>query len=257
MGLATTARPGQPAALGRSRRCSSRNSSRWGGVMEGFRSGGNKDSLWARVPASVHDQLRRSAERDFLGTMPVDAQIEHALGFVWTVEAESVRPPGSVVDLGTGGGLPGLVLIACWPETAFLLIDSNRRRTEFLAEEIERSGETGRVSVLRARAEEAGRADQFRERADVIVARSFGAPATTAECASPLLAVGGRVVVSEPPAEGPGERWVADGLAQLGLERAGRYRFLNRFGYQVLGKSKACDERYPRRVGVPAKRPLF
>jgi 16S rRNA (guanine527-N7)-methyltransferase len=189
--------------------------------------------------------------------MPVDDQIEHALGFVWTIEAESDGSLGSVVDLGTGGGLPGLVLIACWPESRFLLIDSSQRRTEFLAEEIDRSGETDRVSVVRARAEEAGRADEFRERTDVVVARSFGAPGTTAECASPLVAVGGQAVVSEPPAAGSGDRWPDHGLAQLGLERAGRYRFLDRFGYQVLDKVEACDERYPRRVGVPAKRPLF
>jgi 16S rRNA (guanine527-N7)-methyltransferase len=220
-------------------------------------SGGQRDELRARVPASVEAQLRRSSDLDFLGTMPIEDQIDHALGFVWTIEMGSARPPGSVVDLGTGGGLPGLVLIACWPESSFVLIDSSQRRTDFLAEEIERAGETGRVSVVRARAEEAGRADELRERADVVVARSFGAPGTTAECASPLLAVGGRAVVSEPPTEESGERWEIEGLAQLGLERSGRYRYLDRFGYQVLDKVEACDDRYPRRVGVPAKRPLF
>jgi len=220
-------------------------------------SGGQREELRARVPASVEAQLRRSSDLDFLGTMPIEDQIEHALGFVWTIEMGSARPPGSVVDLGTGGGLPGLVLIACWPDSSFVLIDSNQRRTDFLAEEIERAGETGRVSVVRARAEEAGRADELRERADVVVARSFGAPGTTAECASPLLVVGGRAVVSEPPTEESGERWEIEGLAQLGLERSGRYRYLDRFGYQVLDKVEACDDRYPRRVGVPAKRPLF
>jgi 16S rRNA (guanine527-N7)-methyltransferase len=213
--------------------------------------------LRARVPASVEAQLRRSADLDFLGTMPLEDQIDHALGFAWTIEMESGRPPGSVVDLGTGGGLPGLVLIACWPDTSFVLIDSNQRRTDFLAKEIERAGETGRVSVVRARAEEAGRADELRERSDVVVARSFGAPATTAECASPLLAVSGRAIVSEPPTEAAGERWGIEGLALLGLEPSGRHRYLDRFGYQVLNKVEACDDRYPRRVGVPAKRPLF
>jgi 16S rRNA (guanine527-N7)-methyltransferase len=220
-------------------------------------SGGQRDELRARVPASVEAQLRRSSDLDFLGTMPIEDQIDHALGFVWTIEMGSARPPGSVVDLGTGGGLPGLVLIACWPDSSFVLIDSNQRRTEFLAEEIERAGETGRVSVVRARAEEAGRADELRERADIVVARSFGAPGATAECASPLLAVGGRAVVSEPPTAESGERWEIEGLAQLGLERSGRHRYLDRFGYQVLDKVEACDDRYPRRVGVPAKRPLF
>jgi 16S rRNA (guanine527-N7)-methyltransferase len=189
--------------------------------------------------------------------MPLDDQIDHSLGFVATVEQVSGGSPALVVDLGTGGGLPGLVLIACWPDTSFVLIDANQRRTDFLAEEIERSGQAGRVSVVRARAEEVGRADQLRERADLVVARSFGAPGTTAECASPLLAVGGRAVVSEPPGDEDAGRWVPEGLAQLGLEAAERHRYRDRFSFQVLAKVESCNERYPRRVGVPAKRPLF
>ena len=225
--------------------------------MEGTRSGSQAGELRLRVPPSVKAQLQRSADLDFLGTMPIDDQIDHALGFVWTVEEESGDSPRSVVDLGTGGGLPGLVLIACWPDASFVLMDANQRRTDFLAEEIVQSGEGDRVSVVRARAEEAGRAHELREHADLIVARSFGAPATTAECASPLLAVGGRAVVSEPPGEEGAQRWDPEGLARLGLERCGRHRYLDRFGYQVLLKVEPCQDRYPRRVGVPAKRPLF
>ena len=225
--------------------------------MAEARSGDQVDDLRHRVPALVKAQLQRSAELDFLGAMPIDDQIDHALGFVWAVEEESGDTPMSVVDLGTGGGLPGLVLIACWPEASFVLMDANQRRTDFLAEEIEQSGHGDRVSVVRARAEEAGRADELREQADLLVARSFGAPATTAECSSPLLAVGGRAVVSEPPGEEAAQRWDPEGLAQLGLERGGRHRYLDRFGYQVLLKVEPCDDRYPRRVGVPAKRPLF
>jgi 16S rRNA (guanine527-N7)-methyltransferase len=225
--------------------------------MAEARSGGQAGELRLRVPASVKAQLQRSAELDFLGTMPIEDQIDHALGFVWTVEDELGMPPSSVVDLGTGGGLPGLVLIGCWPEASFVLMDANQRRTDFLTEEIEQSGQGDRASVIRARAEEAGRADELREGADLVVARSFGSPATTAECASPLVAVGGRVVVSEPPAEDTANRWDPEGLAQLGLEGSGRHRYLDRFGYQVLLKVEVCGDRYPRRVGVPAKRPLF
>ena len=225
--------------------------------MAESRRDGSSDELRHRVPAHVKAQLRRSSELNFLGSMPLDDQIDHALGFVWAIEQELSGPPESVVDLGTGGGLPGLVLIGCWPDASFALIDSNQRRTDFLAQEIERSNDSDRVSVVRARAEDAGRVDDLRERSDVLVARSFGSPGTTAECASPLLAVGGRVIVSEPPGQQDGERWNRVGLALLGLERSERYRYLGRFGYQVLRKVDACEDRYPRRVGIPAKRPLF
>ena len=219
--------------------------------------GGQTEDLRLRVTSAARDQLQRSSELDFLGTMPIEDQIDHALGFASTFEQGFGSSPASVVDLGTGGGLPGLVLIACWPDASFVLIDANQRRTDFLVEEIERSGQGERISVVRARAEEAGRADDLRERADLVVARSFGAPGTTAECASPLLAVGGRAVISEPPGGQDPGRWVPEGLAQLGLEASSRHRYLDRFGYQVLVKVEACDERYPRRVGIPAKRPLF
>ena len=61
----------------------------------------------------------------------------------------------------------------------------------------------------------------MRESFDVVVARSFGRPAMTAECAAPFLLRGGHLVVSEPPGAVEG-RWSAEGLAGLGLELAGQ-----------------------------------
>lgn len=215
------------------------------------------DEIRNRISGSVEAQLLRSAELGFLGPMPVDDQIDHAFGFVAAIESELGSSPRSVVDLGTGGGLPGLVLIACWPDTSFLLLDANERRTEFLEREIERFGQRDQVSVVRNRAEAAGHDHQYREQAEVVVARSFGSPGATVECGSPLVAVGGRMVVSEPPDGTNPVRWSAEGIAQLGLEGSQRYRYHGRFSYQALKKIQSCDERFPRRIGVPAKRPLF
>ena len=92
---------------------------------------------------------------------------------------------------------------------------------------------------------------------EVVVARSFGAPAVTAECSAPFLATGGIIVVSEPPDTNQGERWPVEGLGELGLRPAGSFRFRDRFSYQILEKIAETPERYPRRVGIPAKRPLF
>src|ERR1019366_9022502 len=94
-------------------------------------------TLLTRVGAEVHALLERSAVLGFLGGMPVDQQIAHALGFVWTVETELGRAPRSVLDLGTGGGIPGLVLAACWPDSRVVLFDANQRRTEFLDHEVD------------------------------------------------------------------------------------------------------------------------
>jgi 16S rRNA (guanine527-N7)-methyltransferase len=154
------------------------------------------------------------------------------------------------MDLGAGGGLPGLVLALGWPASHWVYLDASERRTAFLTEAVDEVGLADRVQVLRGRAEDLGRDPALRGGFDLVTARGFGAPAVTAECAAPFLAVGGRLLVSEPP--GDDERWIPAGLALLGLLRGPRLH-----GCQVLDQTEPCPDRYPRRVGIPAKRPLF
>jgi 16S rRNA (guanine527-N7)-methyltransferase len=209
--------------------------------------------------------------------MDLGEQIDHALGFAHAFEqaraaqAPSGTEPGvrSVpdrwLDLGTGGGLPGLVLAEHWPNSAAVLLDSAERRTAFLSEAVHDLDWEGRVRVVRARAEDAGRDPELRAWADAVWARSFGSPPVTAECAAPFLRPGGLLVVSEPPiadSESPPQvtgltaaRWPREGLAGLGQEPLVTVR--GRYGYQVIVQSEPCPERFPRRSGVASKRPLY
>jgi 16S rRNA (guanine527-N7)-methyltransferase len=107
---------------------------------------------------------------------------------------------------------------------------------------------------VHARAEEAGHRPVLRGSMDLVVARSFGPPAVTAECASPFLRVGGWLVVSEPPSA-PQDRWPDGGLAELGLRNGGAVHSDRSF--KTLVQDRPCPDRYARRNGVPAKRPLF
>lgn len=221
-------------------------------------------SLRSRVEAWVGETLSRSAELGFLGGMPVGDQVDHALGFVSVAESFLGRSPSAVVDLGSGGGIPGVVLSSCWPQGRIVLLDSSERRTDFLLAEAtiwDRGGSAevglGAVEVVRSRAEDFGRMPQMRGEFDLVTARSFGPPAVTAECGAPLLVLGGLLIVSEPPEPTEGVRWPSDGPVLLGLEAVARVRVDDRFGYQVLLKAQPTPERYPRRVGIPTKRPLF
>jgi 16S rRNA (guanine527-N7)-methyltransferase len=112
---------------------------------------------------------------------------------------------------------------------------------------------SGRVQVERARAELAGRNLSLRGRFDLVVARSFGPPAVTAECAAPFLRPGGQLVVTEPP-DGPTDRWPAPGLDLVGLLLTDRGVDP---GWVAFSQTRPCPPRYPRPVGQPAKRPLW
>ncbi|MEA2686132.1 MAG: rRNA (guanine527-N7)-methyltransferase [Actinomycetota bacterium] len=134
-------------------------------------------------------------------------------------------------------------------------MDAGERRVAFLAEAAAALGVEDRVGVVCGRAEELARVVGLRGGFDLVVARGFGPPAVTAECGSGFLAVGGRLVVSEPPGGRP-DRWPAAGLAPLGLEPAATVEVGGAW-YQVLVQTSPCPDRYPRRTGIPAKRPLF
>jgi 16S rRNA (guanine527-N7)-methyltransferase len=150
--------------------------------------------------------------------------------------------------------LPGLVLAVHWAASHWTLLDAGQRRTAFLRTAIDGLGLAGRVEVLTARAETVGREAAQRGAYDLVVARSFGSPAATAECAAPLLQVGGLLVVSEPPEPAP-DRWPVGALAELGLAPSGVVAGPPRL--QILEQQTACPGRYPRRTGVPGKRPLW
>jgi 16S rRNA (guanine527-N7)-methyltransferase len=161
------------------------------------------------------------------------------------------------MDLGAGGGVPGLVLAALWPETAFVFLDANRRRAAFLESAVERLGWVDRVAVRRERAEIAGREQGLRAGFDLVVARGFGPPPATAECAAPFLRLGGVLLVAEPPPDGspPEERWPPEGCRLVGLDPVLRVSYP--VSAQLLRQASLCPERYPRRDGMPAKRHLF
>lgn len=196
---------------------------------------------------TVVEVLEQARAFGFLGPGPVEPHVQHALGFAQAFP----DPPARFVDLGSGGGVPGLVLAEQWPTSEAVFLDSMERRTAFLAEAVQALGWDGRVQVVRARAEEYGREE--RASFDGAVARGFAPPPVTAECAAPLLAVGGLLVVSEPPEVG--SRWPGGSVALLGMEVVGVVEAGAR--YQVLRQAAACPDAYPRRVGVPSKRPLW
>ena len=195
--------------------------------------------------------LTRSHALGFLGPGDPMFHVEHALGF-----GDELHEARRVVDLGSGGGVPGLVLAAT-DEREYLLVDAMQKRCAFLESAVRELGIEDRVSVVWGRAEDIGRDAHRRRSMDAVVSRSFGRPAVADECSSPLLLLGGLLIVSEPPDSSQSDvRWQADGLARLGMVDDGP-RSHRGSSYRVLRQERDCPAEYPRRAGVPAKRPLF
>jgi len=164
---------------------------------------------------------------------------------------DTVQPVA--LDLGSGVGLPGFPLALAWPGSRWFLLDGSIRRAEFLSESVTALGLAERVTVVAERAESAGRGE-LRSTVDAVFARSFAGPAVTAECASPFLRQHGLLVVAEPPGGRP-DRWDVPGLGGLGMQLGPR--LVEPTAVQLIVQVTLCPERFPRRVGVPSKRPLF
>ena len=202
------------------------------------------------------DALQQAFEFGLLGPGSVEAHIHHAICYADVASQVGALVDGRVADLGSGGGLPGLVLAEAWVNATFVLIDAAERRCAFLQASVEEMGIEDRVTVRRGRAEELGHAGDLRGTFDLVVARSFGPPPVLAECAAPLLKVGGWMIVSEPPSQEATElRWPSDGLELLGFRSPVAVQSDRHF--VALEKVAETNDRYPRRVGIPAKRPLF
>lgn len=136
--------------------------------------------------------------------------------------------------------------------STWLLVDSLARRAQWLRKAVRDLGWTDRIDVAGLRAEAA--AGEHRYWAQVVTARSFAPPAVTAECAAGFLEVGGHLLVADPPGGEP-ERWDQAGLRELGL--APPTIVAGPPAVAVMVQEAACPERYPRRAGMPSKRPLF
>jgi 16S rRNA (guanine527-N7)-methyltransferase len=165
-------------------------------------------------------------------------------------------------DLGSGGGLPGIPLALALPDVRLTLIEAVGKKCAFLKDVVTELGLTERVEVACARSEElAAIGRPGRESYAVVLAKAVGPLAVVTELAAPLLRVGGLLVVSKTAAAA--EREAAAGEAAGAACGLARRRLVALTSSPLPGsvgvvfeKLAATPERFPRRPGVAAKRPL-
>jgi len=153
--------------------------------------------------------------RGAIGEASIERAIEHALHYVRRIPADVAR----VADLGSGGGLPGLVVAVYRPELEVTLVERRHTRADLLRRAISSLGVERQVAVLAD--DVAVLIRRSPGSFDAVTARSFAAPEITARCAAALLRPGGVLIVSEPPEDEP-TRWPAVLLAEVGLVDDGR-----------------------------------
>jgi 16S rRNA (guanine527-N7)-methyltransferase len=154
--------------------------------------------------------LATNRAHGIVGERSLDDAVAHADQFV----AALPEAASAVADLGSGGGLPALVIAFRRPELRLTLIERRSNRADQLMRSIRALGFSSRVEVLAEDVRHS--AARYPHAFDAVTARSFATPAITARWASELLRPAGVLIVSEPPAKSA-ERWPADLLASTSL----------------------------------------
>ena len=193
---------------------------------------------------TLESVLDRARARGFLGPGPIRAHIDHARYFLDEINADAHL----VLDLGSGGGIPGLPVAVGAPRLRLVLLDSSEKRCAFLREAVVELGLTDRVRVMAGRAEEVAHRPEVRGSVDVVVSRSFAAPHHTVECAMGLVRLGGRIIISEPPG---GRDWPQDQLKRIGLSQLEANHRLACFRLD-----RPVDHSIPRRFKLQDREPL-
>lgn len=164
--------------------------------------------------------LERAQAEGALGAWPIPDVVAHAREFVLALPQEAT----TVLDLGSGAGIPGLVIALDRPMAHLTLVDRRAKRVDALRRAVTALGWTARVRAVEADADSLASQPEWDGSQDAVVARGFGPPEVTLAVAARLARVGGWVIISEPPADQP-SRWDPALLRQVGVgdpERHGR-----------------------------------
>ena len=171
-----------------------------------------------------------------------------------------VKSCGTLCDVGSGAGFPGVPLKMAFPGIKLTVVDSSAKRTGFLERLISILG-LADVEVINGRAEEVGQRSEFRENFDVVVSRAVAETRVLLEYTLPLCRVDGLVIMQKKGDVQEEIERASGALRELGGERLKMVEVPEEIldgqrKLAVVKKTSTTPPRYPRRTGIPAKRPL-
>ena len=193
-------------------------------------------------------------------TEPGEIAIKHFLDSLTCLMAMGVQPAGAAIDIGTGAGFPGLPLKVVCPQLDLTLIDASAKKVDFCRHVVDQL-HLDRVNGVHGRAEEIAHLPEHRQRYDWALARAVAPLPVLVEYMLPFLRVDGKGVVQKGDTA-PAEVHAAEAALRILGGRVGRLITVELPGVAetrhlvVVEKVAATPSAYPRRPGIPSKRPL-
>ena len=185
---------------------------------------------------------------------------KHYVDSLLCASSAEFRNANSVIDVGTGGGFPGIPLAIAFPEKEFVLIDSLNKRIRIINELCENYG-IDNVTALHGRAEELGRNSNFRESFDICVSRAVANMSTLSEYCLPFVKIGGTFIAYKGPECSEELNNASNAIRMLGGEvmrienpQFDELQFEHTLIY--INKAESTRSKYPRKAGTPSKEPI-
>lgn len=189
-----------------------------------------------------------------------EVDIKHFIDSIVPIKTNLFNGKLKVIDIGTGGGFPGVPLKIINEDLDILLLDSTNKKIRFLDEVIEKL-ELKNIEAYHGRAEELGRNEQFREKYDIAISRAVASLDTLSEYALPLVSIGGHFIAMKGPDVEEELKLGQNAIKLLGgkVKNMEKIQLPNTdiiHSLIIIEKIKATPTKYPRAGGKPKKQPL-